>query len=306
MITELLKLYKRNFPFIVRGDETVQAILGNKDNQIIEKRNDRKELIGASVVNRNTILLLCVDKEYRNRGIGTDLLTRSEAVIQKNGYDEILVGDGFDYIMPGVPTSKRYFDAENENLYENIDETASNFFTKRGYEHSWECNCFDMRFPLKDFRKEQHSIGDTIDGIHYRWAAITDLNVILRCTDDAFDEFTQWYQDENLYRENSNDRVLIATDNNEVVGTLIVSLGTEGNALGSVGCTAVKHAFRGRHIAANLVTLGTKYLKDMGMKDAYLSYTYTGLDRLYGYAGYQICVYYMMAVKKINLQPSAM
>lgn len=47
-----------------------------------------------------------------------------------------------------------------------------------------------------------------------------------------------------------------------------------------------------------MVTIGTKYLKDSGMKEAYLGYTYSGLDHMYGYAGYKICIYYMMAKKK--------
>jgi hypothetical protein len=35
------------------------------------------------------------------------------------------------------------------------------------------------------------------------------------------------------------------------------------------------------------------------MKEAFLSYTYSGLDRLYGAAGYKINVYYMMAKKNL-------
>ena len=67
--------------------------------------------------------------------------------------------------------------------------------------------------------------------------------------------------------------------------------------LGSIGCTTVKKNYQGQHIATNLVLLGTGALKDMGMREGYLSYTYSGLDRLYGAAGYQIKVFYMMAVK---------
>lgn len=48
-----------------------------------------------------------------------------------------------------------------------------------------------------------------------------------------------------------------------------------------------------------MVTLGTKYLKESGMKEAYLSYTYSRLDHMYGYAGYKIFVYFMMAKKKL-------
>jgi len=48
-----------------------------------------------------------------------------------------------------------------------------------------------------------------------------------------------------------------------------------------------------------MVTIGTKYLKDAGMKEAYLGYTYSGLDHMYGYAGYKICIYYMMAKRML-------
>ena len=113
----------------------------------------------------------------------------------------------------------------------------------------------------------------------------------------SLQEFTGFYQDEKLYDSNSAKRVLIAVFNGEVVGTLIVGPEDNGRHLGCVGCTTVKREYQGRHIAVNLVTIGTKYLKDIGVEEAYLSYTYTGLDHMYGYAGYKIVIYYMMAVK---------
>lgn len=67
-MNELFEIYKRNFPFIVRADNTVSYILENKNNRIIDKRNEQNQLIGVSVINENTIILLCVDKEYRHKG----------------------------------------------------------------------------------------------------------------------------------------------------------------------------------------------------------------------------------------------
>lgn len=301
MSDELFALYRCNFPFIVREEETVRSILSNEKNKRIEKRNDRNELVGAAVVNANTLLMLCVNKEYRNSGIGSELLKEAEKAVKEAGYEDITVGAGYDYLMPGVPTSKRYVEAVNERLYDGADERASDFFAKRGYEHSWDCNCFDMRFPLSEFTKEEHRIGDRVDGICYRFATEADAEEIWKCTDDAYDEFTIYYKDMELYRGDGtqNPKVLIATDGGEVVGTLLVSLETEGKGLGSVGCTTVKPSHRGKHIGVNMVTIGTKYLKDAGMKEAYLSYTYTGLDSMYGYAGYKVCIYYMMAKKKL-------
>jgi len=60
------------------------------------------------------------------------------------------------------------------------------------------------------------------------------------------------------------------------------------------------HKFRDKHIGVNMVIMGTKYLKSRGLKNAFLGYTYSGLDKMYGYAGYRICIYYFMAQKKLN------
>lgn len=297
MEQELFEIYERNFPFLVREKDTVQRILSNKDNIVIEQRDEQNKLIGASVLNQNTILLLCVDVEYRKKGIGSRLLQLSEKAVRDGGYSEIKAGAGFDYIMPGVPTAKRYVEAENESLYQNIDETASEFFTKRGYVHSWKCNCFDMRVSLSRYEKEEYHVGDTIGNITYRFAVPDDREGICACTDDAYPEFTKYYQGETLYDSNSSTRVLAAFADGKAVGAVIVGIEDAGKQLGSVGCTAVRPAFRGRHIAVNLVIIATKYLKDAGMREAYLGYTYTGLDHLYGYAGYRVCIYYMMAVK---------
>lgn len=296
---DIYELFRRNLPFIVRSEETALEILGHEDNVIFEKRNDENQLIGVSVLRGNTIYLLCVDKEYRNRGIGTELLKKSEEIIRAAGYNEVIIGVGDDYLTPGVPTSKRYVPAENERLWNGLDATASDFFEHRGYVHSWDCNCFDMMFPLSEFEQVEHSIDDTIDGITYRWATIEDLPEISACTNEASEDFTRWYQDPSMYSGEGCSRVLVATCGDRVAGTLIVDIGIEREGVGSVGCTAVRPGFRGKHIAVNMVTLGTKYLKERGMKDAFLSYTYTGLDHLYGYAGYKICVYYMMARKKL-------
>ncbi len=298
-MNELMNLYKKNFPFVIREDAYVDKLLNKKENKRIEKRNEANELIGVSVINRNTIYMLCVNSEYRNKGIGTELLKESEKYIKDSGFNNVIVGVGDGYITPGIPTIHKYVESENEKLYENITDNARLFFEKRGYFHNEDCNIFDMRLELKDFDKLDYSINDTINNIEYRWATIDDLDNIIKCTDDAFEKFSKYYRNKDLYDENSNQRVLIAVSGNEVVGTLIVCIETEGKDIGSVGCTTVKHSYRGRHIGVNIVMIGTKYLKDIGLKYACLGYTYTGLDHMYGYSGYKITTYYMMAEKNI-------
>ncbi len=308
-MTELFELYKRNFPFVVREERKVLDILGDPDNRILEKRNADGALNGACVVHKNTVYMLCVDREYRGCGIGSDLLRQAEAFIRDAGYEDVSVGAGDTYLAPGVPTScpvcteEDYAGRGVEQLYGGLTDGAAEFFRKRGYVHSWgNCDCFDMRFPLTEFVSDGHSVGDTVDGITYRFASAEDIPEIKKCTDDAHENFTKYYLDTSKYDGSNGERVLIAVDaadGTTVCGTLIVCAETEGTGLGSVGCTTVRHDYRGQHIAVNMVRIGTGYLKEIGLTDAYLGYTYTGLDRLYGYSGYKICTYYMMAKKQL-------
>lgn len=302
MVNELFEIFKRNFPFILREDKTVIKLLSDPKNKRIEKRDEVGTLIGVSVINKNTIYLMCVDKKYRNQGIGLELLIKSEDYVLENGYDNIQVGAGDDYLMPGIPTSIKPFEEElnTENIYHEVTNEASSFFEKRGYNHSWkEANCFDMRADLETVEFSEINIGDILNGIHYRWATKEDILKIIECTDDAEQSFSKYYKDEIIY-ENEKHRVLIATCKGDVCGTLIVNIETEGKGIGSVGCTTVVHNYRGKHIGVNMVILGTKYLNEIGLRNGYLGYTYSGLDRMYGYAGYKICIYYYMASKDLS------
>ena len=303
-MNEIFEIYIKNFPYINREEKTINEIICNSDNIIFEKR-DNDKLIGCAIVNKNTILLLVVNQEYRNNGIGIELLNKCEELIINNGYKKIILGVGFDYLMPGVPTSKKYVDSVYEKLDPLVNDDASSFFEKQGYIHSWgKCNCFDMKMSLKDFEKNEYSIGDTINGITYRWATIDDLDGIVECALDACqfqdEKFSKYYKNTDLYKEKNNQKVLVAVKNNKIVGTLIISIETEGKDLGCVGCTCVSFKETHQRIGTNLVILGTKYLKDIGLKNASLSYTYTGLDKLYGEAGYEISTYYFMGEKVLK------
>lgn len=299
MKEEIYEMFKRNFPYINREEKTALNIIDNKDNVIFEKRKNDK-LIACAVVNKNTILLLVVDKEYRNKGIGSKLLKQCEEHIKSCGYDKITVGAGYDYLMPGVPTSKKFTDSVNENLSKEVDDKASNFFENQLYTHAWgDCNCFDMKMQLKDYVEMKKSI----EGVSFRWATLKDMKDILLCADDACqyqsEKFSVYYKNPKLYEENNNQKVLVAIKNNKIVGSLIVSIETEGKNLGSVGCTCVSSSEMHQGIASKMVNMGTKYLKKIGLKDASLGYTYTGLDKMYGYSGYKISTYYFMAEKDL-------
>ena len=302
---EVFNIYIRNFPYIDREEKTIKEIINNKNNIIFERRNENNELIACAIVNKNTILLLVVDKDYRKKGIGNALLEECEKTIMKNGFDKIVLGVGFNYLMPGVPTSKKFCSSVHEKLNPLVNDSASIFFEKRGYTHSWgKCNCFDMKMVLSEFNKNEANIGDTINDINYRWATIDDLEDIVKCSDDACqyqdEKFSKYYKNKDLYKEYNNQKVLVAVKNDRIVGTLIVSIETEDKDLGNVGCTCVSYKETHQKIGTTMIRLGTKYLKDIGLKNASLSYTYSGLDVLYGDSGYEISTYYFMGEKEVR------
>lgn len=133
---EIFEIYKRNFPYINREEKTIKEIISNENNIFFERRNDDGKLIACAIVNKNTILLLVVDKEYQNKGIGKFLLEECENNIIRNGFNKIVLGVGFNYLMPGVPTSKKYNPSVHEKLDPAVNDIASNFFEKREYIHS--------------------------------------------------------------------------------------------------------------------------------------------------------------------------
>ncbi|MBQ4120561.1 MAG: GNAT family N-acetyltransferase [Clostridia bacterium] len=70
--------------------------------------------------------------------------------------------------------------------------------------------------------------------------------------------------------------------------------------MGLLGCLAVLQAHRGQGIATRLVRYATEYLARTGAKFAFVGYTYSGMERLYGKCGYKISSYYLMGKKTLQ------
>ena len=280
MTNEIYKLFRQTLPDILRNEDAVKKILSNENNHIITVKEENR-LIGVSVIRENVIYLLCVDDNAQNSGIGTQLLRQSEEYISSKGFDKVIVGAGKEYIMPGVP----------------MNRGAHNFFIKHGYTHSWgDEGCYDMAQYLANYECDI-SIGDTINGITYRWAAEADRDNVIKCVNDSYNQFTDYYQDPAFYQSNGKTSVLMAEQNNEIVGVLQVAKNVEADGVGSVGCTVTSEKHQGKGIATTLVKLGTKHLKESGLEKGFLGYTYTAIVHMYGRSGYEISMEYFMGQK---------
>ncbi len=290
MVEKLYELYLACYPDMFGTKECIKDKLAHQENHIIVRKQNKK-LIGAAVIHRNTILMLCVLPCIRKQGIGSGLLTECEEYIREQGYSQVQLCEGEIYINPGAP------------LYEGNRE----FLEKRGYVHSWgEDECVDMMMELKDFPATKDKIGDTIKGITYKWADLSEREAVVECAYQALPEFAQYYKDEVLYTKKNSERILIAANGLdekgiaiEVCGVLLVDIKGELPASGCVGCTSVKPSWTGKGIASNMVRLGTKALKEAGLLKAYLTYTYTDIVHMYGRSGYQVSMRYFMGKKAL-------
>jgi len=282
-MSDILALFRKELPEILIGDRAVLGNLKDEDNHFIY-RMENDELIGVSVINGNSVYLLLVDKHHQGQGIGTALLKESEEYIKAKGFNKVKLGVGKDYIIPGVPM--------NRNVHK--------FFEKQGYIHSWgDLGCIDLSLSLSDFIYNEHKIGDTIDGILYRFANPDDVDGIKSCCEEDSSDFIELYSDESMYTPNSSDPVIIAEKDGEILAALMIGTESEENGIGYGGCIITAPRHRNKGIATNLLKIGATRMKNMGLKTVWLSYTYTAIENTYKKLGFKVCMEYFMGEKDI-------
>lgn len=309
-LRELTGLFRRNFSWAVRSDAAVTAVLGHAANTVLEWR-ECGQLMGAAVVRDDAVLLLCVDERARGRGIGSALLARCESLVRARGFADVRVGAGADYLLPGVPSPDACgtlgdgADTDTEAaLRARVDAGARRFFERRGYEHAWgDCECFDM---CAELGASDDAGAAVLDGAlggaavpeGLRWAGPDDRTAVLDCVRAAHGPFARYYEPTELYARGAR-RVLLAGDAAGVAGALIAACGQDAPGVGGLACVAVAPERRGRGLARALVCAATGALRTAGMVRGFIGYTYSGLERLYGAAGYRVYMRYFMAEKHL-------
>lgn len=290
MLQEYLSIFRRNLPYVIRTDESVLALFSHEKCGFLEKRSENGALSALLCYCDNVILLLCVDEPYRKQGWGSELLAIAEEKIRENGFDEVVLGAGFSYLVPGVPMHKPYFLSQREGVLDLSWEDHAAFFEKRGYLHSWDCNCFDM---ARELSRDEAFLEDG----SLRFAELSEKDAICDMMQEAHASFAKYYRNEALYFGGAS-RVLAFFDEGKALGALIVTHGKDG--VGLIGCVAVLQAHRGQGIATRLFQYATGHLARTGAKFAFVGYTYSGMERLYGKCGYKISSYYLMGKKTLQ------
>lgn len=216
-------------------------------------RFDGDRLIGYSLIHQNSISLLCVDPDYRNQGIGSNLLKLSEEKISRSGAQRIILGRGSHYLFQGVPTD---------------DEAAQSFFADRGYSALWVSA--NMALQTNDYDPDRFPIPKAPEGLLFRIATEEDRESVLQAVATVQENWVRYYR-------SCTDPILLAILDSKIVGFEILEAdgGIFGTALckvGAFGCVGVIRSARERGIGRQMVAKAIEWLKYQGCDSVHLRY----------------------------------
>ncbi|MBE6658543.1 MAG: GNAT family N-acetyltransferase [Ruminococcaceae bacterium] len=259
------QLYQTCFPGYPLSYEDFCDITDIANTPVLPEEKDGDKLIGYALGGNGHVTVLAVDKAYRNRGIGSRLLTQAEARLTENGADRIVLGRGSS-MFQGAP-----IDADAQDI--------QSFFEKRGYRS--EGVTYNMDIDTADFVYGTHGIPRP-ENVTYRFAAATDTDELLTAVERTDSGWTSLYRD-------CDDDILLAICDGRIVGFEL--LGEYGGIFtqnahkhGSIGCVGVIPEYRRRGIGLDMTARAVQMLKDRGCDKIQLLYLV--LDHWYGKLGF--------------------
>lgn len=217
------------------------------------------------------ITLLLVSNLHQRQGIGTALLNEAKKYFKENGVKTIFVGCGVGtYFWPGIPN----------NL-----PIAASFFKKVNLKVN-ETN-LDMVGNLENYRTPKEILKNVASlNLQFEILKEEDRKDLIefekRC-------FPNW---EKFFERSSLDKILLAKVDNQIAGSVLL-IDSQGfvwskllNSPGGFGALGVDSKYRSRGIGLALAAKATEILKERGVKNSFLGWTY--LDKWYGKLGYKV------------------
>ena len=252
-----------------------EKALGGKKNVLLTEYYENRAA-GFSVVQGEAILMLCVLPEYRGKGIGSQLLSQSEAYIASHGGRTATLGCGETYLFQGVP----------------VAYGAVPFFEKHGYTADWVSADLtmplgsyvtpsipacppDVRFGMLQagFRKDLPAAVNAVDPDWTSYFMMPDAPVFAALQGGALAGF-----------------LLL----NEHADTPFFPQNVRG---GTIGCVGVLPGYRKRGTGLRMVDAATRELAIRGVSWAHIGYTH--LAHWYGKLGYKVCMEFWMGKKAL-------
>jgi len=275
------KLYNNSFDLLKVSEVNFKKrLLENKYNKIYFLAETENAIIGYLIMVNNSIVLLIVDEPYRNKGVGSQLLSNGELEI-KGKYDQINLFAP-DFFLCGCP-----FD---------IKSSYYKWFENKGFVYEW--TPFDMIVDLENFEYKDEDY----------FCSLKD--VIFKKLDKDSDEMKSCYNGANSIEEGWGDYYcgddtegIIAVKDKEVIGGAIISssflFDMSLKETGSFGVIWVLEKYEKNGIGTKIYQKALYELKNKGYKICHIYCTYKPLDLWYGKLGAKKYIEYWIGNKKL-------
>jgi ribosomal protein S18 acetylase RimI-like enzyme len=275
----IFELYNKNLPaYQMREDDWCSWL--KPELAEIKYVYDNEKLAGFSLIHGGSIVLLCVDEQFRGRGFGSRLLRESEDFIKSKGMNKVTLGCGARYyILQGVP---------NEN------PEVVRFFKKHGYEAEW--TSVNMTIKLAEFDLNKLEIPPLPENISFRFAEDADKPALLAAVEDADSDYggSNWV---SIFKD-CDDPVMLAVRGEEILGFQILT--TESVFVengGDIACVGVIHSARKLGIGRHMVARGMQWLKEQGCE--FIELRYVELVDWYNKLGFYVECEQWMGEKRL-------
>lgn len=278
-IDKIFALYNNSFELVkIKKSKFINRLFDNDHKKIYFIAELCKDIIGYSIIIRNSIFLLIVNETYRNKGIGIKLLEISEQEIKKEGYDEIgLISP--NYLFCGVPM--------------DIKSSYYKWFEHRGFVYDW--TSFDMIVDLENLPYTTNETKYSLDNVIFKKLSTDEIESCSKGADIVQEGWGQYFLVENV-------NALVAKIHNQVIGGIVVHqseciFNESLKNCGHFGALWVLNEYRNKGIGMQLCQRALIELKETGFKMCHIGYTY--LDKWYGKLGAKKYINYWIGNKRL-------
>lgn len=274
---ELYRIFAECFPFISMSEEIFFRKISYSDNKLFIRYSEGIPY-AFSVVNENTIVLICVHPDHQNHGTGSSLLRESEDYIISCGYHEAVLGRGKNRFFFGAV----------------IDTFSHRFFEHRGY---FAVNgCLSMFMDLSDFN---------YDELSRRYPCSSEIQIFF-CPDKMKQQLIKSVAEVEprwVSKYSDHTKVLVAADGDEVAAFVLLNdnaetpATAEGFRTGMPEYIGVTEKYRRKHIGTALMLKAAEFFRSAGCNDVYIEYT--SEDTWYSRIGFEDYLWYWMGKKSL-------
>ena len=273
----LYKIFTDCFPYIPITEKLfVKRIFEGTNRIFVEYASSVP--VAFSVLNGNTVVLICVHPDFQKKGIGKLLLKKSEKYISSQGYRKINLGRCSNGLFFGAV----------------MDNFSHRFFAKEGY--TAFNGCLNMVMDLSEYSyqkiRDRYIFPPDVSFTYYNKENKNELITAVNTVEPKWcDRFI------------NAQSVVVAVKDNCIVGFLRLNtdaqtlISDDNNKVGMIEYVGVLPEYRKTGIGTNIVAYGVQLLKNASCTDAFIEYT--SLDTWYSRIGFEEFIWFWMGFKNI-------